>query len=247
MQIDRDIKDIPLNDIDEIEWLKIRQMEDRDAGHDDLTYLGLSMATPTLPTDQSSTDNPISWEDFLLRMPVGQLAPVRVIRYPLEFRLSLPKDYGLVFGYRRWHAAKQQGLTTIKAQVIHLSIEEYRNNKIKFFLLLMGFTENAEREPLSGTEYLKAVKRLKDKYEAIYPKSSKRFKHLTQDRNTKGHFGQTNRQKPPNFNRAFRKIIKKSQQRIDEDIQIADLLTSAILNDRYKDPIHTRRRIGSLP
>lgn len=47
MQIDRDIKDIPLNDIDEIEWLKIRQMEDRDAEHDDLTYLGLSMATRT--------------------------------------------------------------------------------------------------------------------------------------------------------------------------------------------------------
>jgi hypothetical protein len=239
VQIDRDIKDIPLNDIDEIEWLKIRQMEDRDAEHDDLTYLGLSIATRTAtPADPSSADDPTSWEDFLLRMSVGQLAPVRVIRYPPEVQLSLPKPYGLVFGYRRWHAAKQRGLTTIKAQVIHLSIEEYRDNKTKFFLLLMGFTENAEREPLTGTDYLKAVRRLKDKYEAIYPKSSNRFKHLTQDRSTKGHFASTNGQKPPNFNKVLRKITKKSQRRIEEDIQIADLLTSAMLDDRYKEPIN---------
>lgn len=237
MQIERDIKDIPLNSIDEIEWLKIRQIENQGAEDNNLTYLGLSMATnATAPAAPKSADHPTSWEDFLLRMPVGQLAPVRVIRYPHELQ-PLPKDYGLVFGYRRWHAAKQRGLTTIKAQVIHLSIEEYRDDKTKFYLLLMGFTENTEREPLSGMEYFKAVKRLKDKYETIYPDSSKRFKHLTQGRNPKGHFTQANRQAPPSFNKVLRKITKKSQRRIEEDVQLADLLNRAILDDRYQKTI----------
>lgn len=239
MQLEPQIRDIPLNSIDEIAWLKIRQMEDRDSEDPNLTYLGLSMATKSAtPADPSNADDPTSWEDFLLQMPAGQLAPVRVIQYPPELKLSLPKDYGLIFGYRRWHAATQRGLTTIKAQIIHLSFEEYRNDKIKFALLLMGFTENAEREPLTGTDYFKAVKRLKDKYEAIYPESSKRFKHLTQSRNTKGRFAQTSGPAPTTFNKALRTITKKSQQRIDEEIQIANLLTSAILSDRYKGSIN---------
>lgn len=250
MQIEREIRDIKLDDIDEIEWLKIRQLGNQDAEQDNLHHLGLSMATRTAtPADPSApcspavksetlnTDSPTSWEDYLLRMPVGQLAPVRVIRYPHELQ-PLPKDYGLVFGYRRWQAAKQRGLTTIKAQVIHLSIQEYRNDKTRFYLLLMGFTENAEREPLSGMEYFKAVKRLKDKYEAIYPKSSKHFKHLTQTRNTRGHFEGTTQQAPPSFNRALRRITKKSKRTIHRDLQIADLLSSAILDNRYKEPIN---------
>jgi len=239
MQLEPQIRDIPLNSIDEIEWLKIRQMEDRDSEDPNLTYLGLSMATKSAtPADPSNADDPTSWEDFLLQMPAGQLAPVRVIQYPPELKLSLPKDYGLIFGYRRWHAATQRGLTTIKAQIIHLSFEEYRNDKIKFAMLLMGFTENAEREPLTGTDYFKAVKRLKDKYEAIYPESSKRFKHLTQSRNTKGRFAQTSGPAPTTFNKALQKITKKSQRRIEEEIQIANLLTSTILSDRYKGSIN---------
>lgn len=250
MQIEREIRDIKLDDIDEIEWLKIRQSDNHDAEPNNLHHLGLSMATrATTPADPSapcspvvksetiSANSPTSWEDFLLRMPVGQLAPIRVIRYPYELQ-PLPKDYGLIFGYRRWQAAKQRGLTTIKAQVIHLSIQEYRDDKTRFYLLLMGFTENAEREPLSGMEYFKAVKRLKDKYEAIYPKSSKHFKHLTQTRNIRGHFESTTQQAPPSFNRALRRITKKSKRTIHEDLQIADLLSSAILDNRYKEPIH---------
>ncbi len=238
MEIEQKVRDIKLDDIDEIEWLKIRQIsnshkDERDALH----HLGLSMATQraTTPSQPASQHTPANWEDHFLSTPIGQLAPIRVIRYPHELKLSLPKDYGLVFGYRRVFAAKQQGLTTIQAQVIHLTPDEYRGDKIRLYLQLMAFAENAEREELAYSDYFKAIKRLKDKYEATYPESSKRFKHLTQSRDAKGHFGHTDKQAPSSFNKELRKIIRKNPRTIREDFQVGNFLTYAVLTERYKE------------
>lgn len=194
-----------------------------------------SRSSAIAPTRTGAHNNDPTWGEALLNMPIGQLAPVRVIRYPQELN-RFGKDYGLIFGYRRWYAAKQEGQPTIKAQIILLTAEEYHDPKIIFQLQLMGFTENLAREPLTRFDFYKAVNRLKAQYDKAHPETTTRFKHLTQDKDTSGKFQKPTRKAPDTFANKLRKITKKSKSTIQEDIQIAELLNLAIFDRRYATP-----------
>lgn len=253
MEISPQIQEIKVGSIDEVEWLKIRQTpDDPDTEQEALHHLGLSMKLPAsqrssataaaAPQLQIATpcpavhDNDPTWGEAFLDMPVGQLAPVRVIRYPQELN-RFGKDYGLIFGYRRWYAAKQEGLPTIKAQILLITAEEYHDPKIIFHLQLMGFTENLAREPLTRSDYYKAVKRLKAQYDKAHPETTTRFKHLIQEKDTSGKFQKPTRKAPESFAKKLRKITKKSKTSIENDIQIAEFLNLAIFDRRYATPL----------
>src|SRR5574337_158064 len=227
MQIEQHVKTLKLSEIEEIVWLKLRTKSDA------LHHLDASIRPYTPPPAPTTTD---SVEDLMLQLSVGQLCPVRVIFYPTNLHRYGP-SYGLIFGYRRYQAAKEAKLNTIQAQVIHLSAEEYQDPTIRFMLLLMAFTENAQRAPLSSIEYYEALHKLKEKYEALYPAASKKLKHTAQTRIKSGQFASTKHKRPPSFTKFAKAITGKNEQRIREDIQIADLLTQGVLTDRYDTPI----------
>ena len=239
MDIEQTIKQLKVAEIDEMEWLKIRETaDDPEAEKQALHHLGLSMRSPVHTTPHATPNSTAtSLEDLILSTPIGQLAPIRVIRYPRELN-RFGKDYGLIFGYRRWRAAKKQGLPTIHAQVVHLTPEEYHNPQVRFWLRMMGFTENTAREPLSSRDYYKTVRSLKEQYQAIYPEASKKSHHLKQDRNPKGHLKGRTPNATPGFGASLAKITKKSQRMAEKDIQIADLLNLEVFDDRYSQPIN---------
>lgn len=227
MEIEPHVKTLKLSEIEEIAWLKLRDRTDT------LHQLGLSIR-PCAPPPHPTSDTNL--ETLVLQLSVGQLAPIRVLRYPLELHHYGP-PYGLIFGYRRYQAAKKANLDTIQAQVIHLTAQEYEDPTIRLMLLVMAFAENAHREPLTSTDYYHALQRLKDKYESLYPAASKRFKHLTQARNHQGQLASKSRQNPPSFTKLARTITGKDERRIREDIQLADIFTRALLQHRYEQPI----------
>jgi hypothetical protein len=227
MEIEQHVRTLKLSEIEEIIWLKLRNKTNT------LHQLELSIR-PCAPPATPSNGN--SLEELMLRLSVGQLAPIRVLRYPLELHHYGP-PYGLIFGYRRYQATKKANLDTIQAQVIHLTAQEYDDPTVRLMLLLMAFAENAHREPLSSTDYYHALQRLKDKYESIFPAASRRFKHLTQAHNHQGQFAPKTRQNPPSFTKLARTITGKDERRIREDIQLADIFTRALLQHRYEQPI----------
>lgn len=227
MEIEPHVKTLKLSEIEEIAWLKLRDKTDT------LHQLGLSIG-PCAPPPHPTSDTNL--ETLMLQLSVGQLAPVRTLRYPLELHHYGP-PYGLIFGYRRYLAAKQAKLDTIQAQVIHLTAQEYEDAAVRFLLLLMAFAENTHREPLSNIDYYRALQRLKDKYEALCPAASKQLKHLTQTRTNRGQFTSMTQKRPPNFTKLAQTVTGKSERRIREDIQLADLLTRGILATRYEQPV----------
>ncbi len=246
MEIEAKIQVIPTSQIEEIEWLKLRQ------GHDNAEHekearavLGrslrdprhLSPPSPGTPKGATTTHGALNFnitkleqftEDLFSALPVGQLAPIRVIRYPTDLD-RFGKPYGLVFGYRRLRAAKAEGLPTIQAQVVQVTAEEYRNPQMRFWLRLMGFSENTNREPLTGLEMAAALKRLRDAFESLYPQASYKAKHTTRARTAKGHLAEQNKIRPTRFSRMASRLGGVSERTVRHYVQMSDDLGDAIL------------------
>jgi hypothetical protein len=248
MEIDERIHNIPVGQIDEIEWLRLRQTP-TDASQEKLAIkaLGRSVRDPRqagapqagpkagLQTALRQAFSPRKGADCddnpFASLPVGQLAPIRVIRYPTDLP-RFGKSYGLVFGYRRLQAAKAEGIPAIQAQVIVLTAQEYQSPEVRLWLRVMGVAENIHREPLSTYDMAAAWKQLKEQYETLYPDTSHRAPHLRQQRDKKGQLrGPSASAKRSPFARHASRWSGVSERTIDEYIQIAEDINNAILDD----------------
>lgn len=182
MHLDPRLVPIKVSEIEEISWLHYRRTSDDKARESQaLRMLGNSLTPPvsggngrpSQPPEPSVPllPPPTRAEDFsddlLSKIAIGQLSAIRVIRFPSD--LIGHKPYGLVFGYRRWEAAKLKGLPTLDAQVLILTSEEYRSERINLLLRLMAIGENEHREPLSARDRMFALKDCLERFQLLYP------------------------------------------------------------------------------
>ncbi len=85
---------------------------------------------------------------------VGQLSPVLVRPHPQK-----EGSFQLVYGYRRYQAAKKLGWSSLKAEVRSLSDED---------AVKIALTENVQREDLSDYEKAKIIEHIHTKYGKTY-------------------------------------------------------------------------------
>lgn len=187
MDVESQVRDIPVGDIQSVDWLTQR-------AHAGLNALQISDLQESLqPFNTPKTGigpaprpgqglviggpKPIpatihdDLEASLARIPLGQLAPIRLMRFPYEIPHLQP--YGLVFGLRRLSAAKAAGIKVIQAQVVTMTAAEYNDHSCRFRLMLMAFCENTHRLALKEGDYIRNLKALKACYHAIHPLASR--------------------------------------------------------------------------
>lgn len=238
MEIDPQVREIPIASIQLIEWFPTRSA---DSHRLELDQLSASMKPITTPRSGqgpiprsgqlpgSLIDIPSALHDTLdrslLALPMGQLAPIRVLKDPKE--VSDAKDYGLIFGYRRLLAAKQAGLATIHATIVRVSWDEYKDPSIRFRLVLMSFTENMSTVPLPEGDRIRMLSDIRTRYNALFPARVGKGSNPT---NNRGRFTSAPSSAPPRFDAAAAAVLNQRPQRIREDLQLADRLNSDLLD-----------------
>jgi hypothetical protein len=183
MEIDLNITAIDINNILTIPRLQQRQTLDEPDADLALQVLARSL-TPPAPVPARATtkalairlpdlpDLPAHTEEFINSIHQGQILPIRVIRFPSE--ALKPKDYGLIFGFRRLQAKKllvAKGLAppSIDARVIRLTHAEYLKDEILFQLYLQALAENQLHEPLNYKDKIKVFATAREWIQILYP------------------------------------------------------------------------------
>ncbi len=112
MKIDKQLQKIAPDDIELMDWLPVKYAPKDTAGRSAkfIPTLEMVAALPAFP------------------QPC-------VLRYPGGIQKS-GKSYGLVSGYRPWQGARQRHLPAIRAQVLHVTPEEYHDPQFRARLYL---------------------------------------------------------------------------------------------------------------
>ncbi len=118
-------------------------------------------------------DDIVDLEEGLLALPMGQIAPIRLLKYP-EGLDGFHKPYGLIFGNLRYEGAKAEGLETLQAQVLTCTLEEYQKPFLEFILRAWAYMENELRLMLDRRDRGDGMTALREAYDEIAPKKTTR-------------------------------------------------------------------------
>jgi len=241
MEIDKEIREIPLNDIQQLEWLTTRSSDTDILQLDQLSHSLQPLATPTtgsgaIPKSGQMPDaiQPIlnnlheSLEPSLFTISLGQLSPIRVLKFPPE--IDHLRTYGLICGLRRVLAARQAGLTTSHAQIVRLSADEYRDPTIQLRLFYLAYYQHPARTPLRFGDRIMALKTLKDYYNTRFPNHTRKAVAAAKPRDDQGHL-QASTAKPAEkrFTQVAAKILGLREREIYDDIHLAEHLCTSLI------------------
>lgn len=186
MDVIPQIKEIPVNEIQLVDWMAGRSSED--AHTQQFDPLQQSLQGPTIPASGVGLDPNIGegvggpqraprnlhdvLETSLFSIPLGQLAPIHVLEFPHDIHHTRP--YGLIFGLPRLVDAQARDLTTIPAQVVTLDAIEYADPATRFRIILMACFGNTHGPSRREGNYIKALRALKICHNTLHRRASKR-------------------------------------------------------------------------